>query len=341
MKILYLGQDNKSSTSFHRAKALERVGHDVTISNPYKLLEQSNILFAKLHYRTGYKFLQKKIKIWISKNIPNQDYDLVWINSGELFGTSALDLLKSTFKTTIILYNNDDPTGGRDGNRFNMLLKAIPKYDLCVVMREINVDEYYAKGAKKVLRVFMSYDELEHAPLQPNDIDKKYLSEVSFIGTNIPGDNRDKFLNTLIENGVPISIWGARWERSPYWDKLKPYFKGNSLKGKDYIAAIQGSKICLGLLSKGNRDLHTTRTFEIPYIGSLFCAERTSEHSYLFKEGEEAIFWTNAEECADQCLSLLRDKKLITKIGENGRNSILKSKRGNEDVVRFILEKLN
>ena len=93
--------------------------------------------------------------------------------------------------------------------------------------------------------------------------------------------------------------------------QLKPYFKGQTLKGKDYISAIQGSKICLGLLSKGNRDLHTTRTFEIPFIGSLLCAERTSEHLELFDENLEAVFWNSAEECAEKCKELLKNQLLI------------------------------
>ena len=134
---------------------------------------------------------------------------------------------------------------------------------------------------------------------------------------------------------------GARWERSQYWQQLKPFFRGNSLKGKYYIAAIQGSKICIGLLSKGNRDLHTTRTFEIPFVGSLFCAERTSEHADLFKENEEAVFWTNAEECAEKCRNLLNNEELINKISQNGRAKITQTKRGNEDVVRHILKSIN
>jgi len=341
MNILYLGQSGKASTSYHRAKALERIGHTVTIANPYEILDDLGNLISKLHYKTGYRFLQKKVQNWINTSIPKNDIDLVWINSGELFGLKNIKLLKTKFKKPILLYNNDDPTGGRDGNRFNMLLTAIPEYDMCVVMRELNVDEYYKKGAKKVIRVFMSYDEIEHAPLPKSSIEEKFKSEVSFIGTNIPGDNRDKFLLTLIEKGIPISIWGARWERSQYWQQLKPFFRGNSLKGKDYIAAIQGSKICIGLLSKGNRDLHTTRTFEIPFVGSLFCAERTSEHADLFKENEEAVFWTNAEECAEKCRNLLNNEELINKISQNGRAKITQTKRGNEDVVRHILKSIN
>lgn len=340
MKILYIGHSNKSSTSFHRAKALERIGHIVEIQDPYKILENSNKLFSKVHYRTGYKFLQKKVKRWINLIASKEKYDLIWVNSGELFGADNIAYLKSRFETFIILYNNDDPTGGRDGRRFDMLLKAIPEYDMCVVMRDVNISEYYKLGAKKVIRVFMSYDEVEHAPLNLKEIPEEFKSQVSFIGTNIPKDNRDKFIYDLINRGVPISIWGGRWERSPYWKELKPHFRGQTLKGKDYIAAIQGSRICLGLLSKGNRDLHTTRTFEIPYMGSLLCAERTEEHMALFQEDIEAIFWKDLDECVEKCLKLLSNDVLIDEIKEKGRERLLKDQRGNENVVKYILDQV-
>ncbi|MUH35594.1 glycosyltransferase family 1 protein [Zobellia amurskyensis] len=340
MKVLYIGQSSISSTSFHRAKALERIGAQVEILNPYVVTDNLFSISFKVHYRTGYRFLQKRIKNWLAQNIKNQEYDLVWVNSGELLGAECISFLRSKTNKPVILYNNDDPTGGRDGRRFDSLLKAIPIYDACIVMREFNIKEYYNLGAKKVIRTFMSFDEVEHQPLK-SKIPDKFKSEVCFIGTNIPNEKRDLFIYELTKRGVPISIWGSRWERSTYWKELRPFFKGPSLKGDDYIAAIQGAKICLGLLSKGNRDLHTTRTFEIPYIGSLLCAERTQEHLALFKENEEAIFWEDVDECAVKCLKLLNDSDTIKTIAENGRNRILNDGRGNEDVLKKILKETN
>jgi len=340
MKVLYIGHNGKASTSYHRAQALKRIGHDIDIKNPYEVLERLNNFIAKLHYRTGYRFLQRAIKNWVVKNVTSNNYDLIWVNSGELLGVDCLTYIKTRINKPLILYNNDDPTGGRDGHRFDTLLRAIPIYDLCAVMRDINVKEYNQLGAKKVVRVNMSYDEIQHQPLNEKDIPEKFRSEVSFVGTNIPKEGRDEFLVKLIRKGIPIAIWGDRWQRSPYWKELQPFYRGSSLKGKEYTAAIQGSKICLGFLSKGNRDLYTRRSFEIPYVGSLFCAERTSEHLRLFKEDEEAVFWKDAEECAEKCISLLKNNELIDKIAKKGKKKVLNNFGGNESVVKNILDEI-
>jgi len=337
VKILYLGDDITSSTSSHRANSLKRLGHDVYIHNPYLINSHGGIL--NFHYHTGYIFLQNKIIEWCAKLLTTEiSYDIIWVNSGELFGVKVLQLLKS-LNIPIILYINDDPIGGRDGNRFNSLIKAIPFYDLCVVVRDQNINEFFKIGAKKVLRVSMSYDEVEHMPIQNNlDIPIDFKSEVTFIGTWIRNENRDIFLKYLIDSGINVSIWGDRWEKSKLWESLKKYYKGKALSGKDYVYAIQGSKICIGLLSKGNRDLYTRRSVEIPFAGGLLCAERTSIHQEMYKENKEALFWDNAEECVQICKKILGDDLLRESIKYAGMKRVLELNSGNEDVSKSIID---
>ena len=152
-------------------------------------------LVGKFHFRTGYRFLQKTMKNWIKQTLAlNKNLDLIWVNSGELFGRQCVAQLRIQ-GVPVILYNNDDPTGGRDGRRFDSLLQAISLYDHCVMCREKNVTEYQALGAKSVQRVWMSYDEVAHAPFQnPNDIPESFKSEVAFIGTWMRHEQRDQFL---------------------------------------------------------------------------------------------------------------------------------------------------
>ncbi|UKT65379.1 CgeB family protein [Pedobacter mucosus] len=342
MHIIYLGEDREGTTTAHRAQALQRIGHQVTVINPlnYISAKHKKGLLNAIHFRSGYRLLQSAMLRWLEDLLPKtQKPDLVWVDSGEFFGPTFLKALKSV-GCPIILYNIDDPTGKRDGRRFDLLRKAISCYDLVVVVRQETAEECIALGARKVIRVNRSYDEVAHLPFADQAmIPTSLRSEVAFIGTWMRGEKRDEFLLELIEKGVPLSIWGNGWEKSHLFSRLKPAFRGPSLEGRDYIAAIQGAKICIGLLSKGNRDLHTTRSYEVPYAGGLLCAKRTTEHQALYLEDEEAVFWSNAEECATRCLELLKNDKR-EKMRLSGMRKVRAIGAGNEDVCRKIMDEL-
>jgi spore maturation protein CgeB len=105
-----------------------------------------------------------------------------------------------------------------------------------------------------------------------------------------------------------------------------------------YAVAIQSAKVNLGLLSRGNRDLHTQRSFEIPSLGGLFCAERTEEHLLLYEENKKAVFWSNAEECAAKCRALLADEAWRRSVAKKGHLRYLKNGWTNEKVAETLLE---
>ena len=158
-----------------------------------------------------------------------------------------------------------------------------------------------------------------------------------FLGSWFP--ERGPFLAELVRLGVPLTIRGANWNKAPEWPALRPYWKGGQLQGDDYAMAIQCAKVNLGLLSKGNRDLHTTRSLEIPALGGLMCAERTAEHLGLYAEGEEALFWSDAEECASVCRAVLQDDARRERIAAAGHARSLKNGCRNETVMRAIVER--
>jgi spore maturation protein CgeB len=163
-------------------------------------------------------------------------------------------------------------------------------------------------------------------------------SDVTFIGTWLP--ERGPFLAELIKRGTPLTIRGDRWEKAPEWPVLRSHWRGPGLDSADYTAAIQAAKICIGMLSKQNRDLHTQRSMEIPAIGTVLCAERTSEHLALYKEGQEAVFWRDAAECAEVCKALLADNSRRETIAQRGYERALRNGNFNEHLVSLILSTL-
>ncbi|MEP2653496.1 MAG: glycosyltransferase [Paraglaciecola sp.] len=344
MKILYLGTTSQASTTYHRAQALKRLGHEVICLDPKAELTTSlnSRIKQALHYRTGYIFLQNHITKWLKREISSitKKPDVIWVDSGELFGIKPLSVLKNLCDKTV-LYCVDDITGTRDGNRFRTAKKALHTYSLCTTPRKYVVDEFFKLGVKNVHTFWRSYDELIHEPFSNReDIPHEFMSDVVFVGTLIPGENRDVFLHQLIQQGINVSIWGSGWQRSPFWSVLKAHWQGPPLSGRDYTAAVQGAKICLGFLSKGNRDLHTRRSAEIPFSGGLFCAQRTEEHLEMFEEGTEAIFWDDVEECASQCKKLIDNDSLRESIRSSGMKKVRSLKCGNEYVLKDILDNL-
>jgi len=332
MRVLFLGANG--GNALKRAHAMQRLGHEVVPIDPYSLFPFKNFI-GRLIYYAGAPLIESYLKKRIAPIIRNCNFDLTFVDNGELVGRNVLSVLRKV-SPLIINYNNDDPFGTRDKKKWRLYLEAVPYYDLLAVVRPVNVTEAYGRGAKKVLQVFMAVDELD-GPRKITPQDRLRLShEVLFIGTWMP--ERGPFLMELIKAGLPLAIYGNSWQKAPEWPALKSVWQGPAIYGDDYIKAIQLAKISLGLLSKGNRDLHTTRTFEIPYCGGLLCAERTSEHLQLYLEDVEAIYWRDVTECIQKCRRLLEHEELRRDIAEKGRARCLKNGIFNESNLKKMLE---
>jgi spore maturation protein CgeB len=313
------------------------MGHDVAIVDPWRSIPRSRLMKKWLHH-SGALFLGGFIEKRILAALPTQKFDLVWVDGGGLVSASLIRELKKRFGR-VINYNLDDPFGTRDGRKWRHYLTAVPNYDLVVVVRECNVAEAAGRGAKDVLLVSRSADEVAHKgqTLDQSDF-PKWSSEVVFVGTWMP--ERGPFLSRLIELGVPLAIYGDRWDRAAEWPILKQHWRGPGLYiDEEYSKAIQAAKLCIGLLSVGNRDTCTQRSFEVPYLQSVLCAERTSEHLSLYQEDAEAVFWNTAEECAEKCRELLADPVRRAELAARGRARCLRNGTTNEQVLHQILSR--
>ena len=336
MNILYLGR--ATGTAGHRAGALRRLGHTVHQVDPDRMVPAGR-LRARLHWETGGILAEKTVAAQVLAALEDTGFDLTWVDSGRNVGPILVRELQQRYGP-VVNYNVDDPYGRRDRFAWSLYKKAVPTYNLVVVVREENVAEAIALGAKKVLRVYRSADEVAHAPRVLTDADHAcWDSEVVFVGTHFPG--RGPFMADLVRLGVPLTIYGDLWEKAKEWPLLQKSWKGpGTTRDDDYAKAIQCSKVSLGLLSKGNRDLHTTRSLEVPSLGGLFCAERTLEHQFLYCEGEEAAFWSDAAECAEVCLRLLAADSRRREIAQCGRERCLRNGTMNEQILIHVLSQL-
>jgi spore maturation protein CgeB len=333
LDILYLG--NMDGTSLHRANALRRLGHRVEHINMRRLLPKTHWV-DRVTWRFGGQWFAPWITRALHVKLVGKRFDLCHVDMGELVTPGVIATLRE-YSPRVVNYNIDDPTGERDRARFIAYRRSLPFYDLCIVMRPQNVVEARQLGARHVVSVHRSADEVAHAPRLLSDEDRSHWNaEVLFLGTWFP--ERGAFLLELIKRGVPLTICGPNWHKAPQWPQLQSHWRAGELHGENYAKAIQCAKVNLGLLSKGNRDLHTTRSLEIPALGGLLCAERTSEHVAMYAEGSEALFWSDLDECAAMCRLALNDAALRQRISLAGRARVMASGHYNEKMMAALLD---
>lgn len=332
-RILYLGV--QSGTCLDRAHALRRLGYEVDHID-LRLMLPATVWMDRITWHIGGHCFTPWLLPRLRAALRGKHYELCLVDGGEWVTGPIVRLLRA-HANKVINYNIDDPTGPRDRRRFTAYRQTIAAYDLAVVMRQSNIEELQAIGMHKALRVFMCADEINHAPRAINPAERaRWQSDVLFLGTWMP--ERGPFLLALIQAGLPVTIRGPNWEKAPEWAQLKPYWKGPAIGGDDYARAIQCARISIGLLSKGNRDQHTTRSMEIPSLGGLLCAERTTEHQQLYTEGAEAVFWSNTQECVSACRALLQNEALCEQIRAAGQARHLASANRNERMLARVIE---
>ena len=336
LKILYIGPGN--GTSRHRFNALLRMGHDVRMVDPFLAFGNAPQLL-RWGFKTAYLGLERRISTYVLDAVENMRFDVVWVDNGETIGGMLMAKLKLQARFTVN-HNLDNPFTSRDKLRWRLFHKALPHYDLFVTPRLSTRDSALACGAKRAMAITQSADEDVHRLAPLSDADRqRFGSKVAFVGTWML--ERGPFMRRLLERGVPLRIFGPRWEKAPEYPVLAPHVSSQPLNDCDYVKAISGTKIALGFLSTGNRDLHTTRSLEIPSIGALFCAPRTSDHEALYVEGEEAVFFDDADSCADACIALLADPRRLEAIAQAGFARARRNNWFNERVCADILAALD
>ncbi|MFA6117512.1 MAG: glycosyltransferase [Sphingomonas sp.] len=333
MNILFVGLDIGQQRRMQLA--MERLGHDVIVVNPYHVV-RSNRYLALWAWHTGVLMVDSLIQNFLERNIDGLGFfDVAFVDSGELISQASVEYLR-TRSARVILFCRDNPFVKRDGQRWRLLRKALSSYDLFVTTRQSTADEAPARGARSTLRVNFFADEILHRPREPTPGElEKYCSPVSFVGTWFP--ERGAFMRTLLDLGVPLKIIGDRWHKANNYHALRPIVVEGYLSPEEYSGAVLSSRIAIAMLSKGNRDVSTSRSMEIPSLGRLMCAERTNEHLDLYTDGEEAVFWSSAEECAEICLGLLSNPERVDTIAAAGQRRAIANNNWTEPTMANIL----
>jgi hypothetical protein len=259
--------------------------------------------------------------------------------------THILPIVFINFAGIIVTYNNDDPFGPDSHNLapwhhkflWFWYKKLIKISNFNFFYRKINCIESYKYGSKVSLLLMPSFLPWRDKPIVLSSIDKmKFECDIVFIGHCEP-DGRIDILNRIIDCKYNLKIWGnaSQWIKCAGFKNLKYKYPILPANNENYVKALSGSKIALCFLSKLNRDTYTRRCFEIPATGRLLLAERTDDLMMLFKDNEEACFFSNTDELIFKINWLLNNQSVLESISKSGLERVT---RDGHDVFNRVLE---
>ena len=104
---------------------------------------------------------------------------------------------------------------------------------------------------------------------------------------------------------------------------------------------LENSISHLQILKQINRDLHTSRSLEIPACGGFLLAERTVEHEELFTDKAEAVFFDNDHDLLRLVTIYLSNDEERNIIRSNGLKRCIESDYSYNDMVDKILSVVN
>lgn len=329
VKLLYIS--NTAKGSFNRTldsiKGMD--GIDLTVIYRWRLPHKEGYIervFNKLKMPLDFDDVNERVKA------VSGAFDYIVVPKGNFIKPNTLIRLKENNPGAILIsWSLDDMYAWHNRSIFYTL--GLKIYDLVVTTKSFNIQELPRLGAKKILYVNQPYSERYH---KPNKDDGGIQHDVIFIGHS-ESDRFNKML-FLAKNGVEINIYGPGWDDKKYIDahpNLKVHKK--QLIGDEYSKAISNSKVTLCFLRKLNRDLHTSRSVEIPACKGLMIAERTIEHSALFEEDKEALYFSNQEELLSKVNEMLDNEAKRIAIASAGYLRCTNSGYGYDNMFRKIL----
>ncbi|NFV81556.1 CgeB family protein [Magnetospirillum aberrantis] len=340
LRILVVGQTILGSRTPQRVAAMAGLGHrveTVAINRDGATYEDRPSLMERIRYRLRLPADPAGANRELARRVTD-GFDVVWIEAAPMIRAATLRTVRRLAPhTPIVWYGEDDMMNPRHLSRW--LKAAIPLFDLWVTTKSFNAapDELPALGARNVLFVDNSFDSSLHRPAAPDDARRARLAaDVSFVGTyEAP---RAASLLALAQAGVAVRVWGNGWQRMADTN-AHLVIEGRPVYDDEYAAVISASRINLGFLRKGNRDLQTCRTVEIPACGGFMLHEHSDEACRLFRPDHEAAFFHDDTELVEQCRHWLADEAGRQRVAAAGRARALKDGYDHAHRLAFILNR--
>ena len=108
----------------------------------------------------------------------------------------------------------------------------------------------------------------------------------------------------------------------------------------DFSKVVSSSKINLCFLRKSNRDLQTCRSIELPACGGFMVHERNNEITSIYREEQEAVYFSSNSELAEKCILWLKREKQRSIIGAAARKRTLELELTHESNIIRVLSAL-
>lgn len=339
LSIVLVGQTILGSRTPQRARAFAELGHRVRVVpiNPDgATYEDRPSLVDRLRYRVRLPADPAEANARLRREA-DAGFDLAWIEAAPMIRADTLRAVRARLPgAALVWYSEDDMMNPVHRSRW--LDRAMPRFDLWVTTKSFNArpEEVPALGARRVLFVDNSFDPHLHRPMTLTDEDRRaFGADVSFVGTfERP---RAASLLALAQAGIAVRVWGNGWQSLTGADP-RLTVESRPVYDDDYARVISASRINLGFLRKGNRDLQTCRTVEIPACGGFLLHERSVEAERLLAPDRDAAFFADDGELIAQCRRWLADEPARAATAAAGRARVVADGHAHADRLRAILQ---
>lgn len=250
-----------------------------------------------------------------------------------------LKIIKKCVGTKILLFHNDDPyrKPPRRTIKHIFFLRSLKYSDITYVYRDINIEEAKKWGAPivKLLRAYY-YSKFNGISFPSNNFGGKQ-KRIVFIG-HYEADSRIDYLDALFRAGVDIHIYGHDDWRIVFERYKWPITHLHpAVFGREYRNSLNSAYAALAFFSEKNRDNYTRRCFEIPMAHTLLIAPRTDYMNSTFRDGENAVLFSDANELVEKANEVLNNQDRTKAITEKGYCFVSKGGFSETDAARMIV----
>ena len=255
-------------------------------------------LYNKVLFRLGNQSIYKKINEELKQNISSDQPDILLVFKGMEIFPETLEWAKA-LGIKIVNYNPDNPFifSGRGSGNSN-ISNSVNLYNLHFTYNLDTKQKLEKHFITPVYWLPFGYD-------IPDEVYNtaalvKETVKTCFVGN--PDKARVHFLKYLAIAGIEIDVYGNGWKKYLNHPNLTIY---PPVYDDDLWFTLRKYRVQLNPLRIHNLDSHGMRTFEVPGIGGIMLAPKTSEHIQFFDEDKEAFFYEGLQEAIKKIKFLL------------------------------------